>query len=141
MEAAVWESVGQERFAVRLLGLFAALAMSLALVGVYGVMAYMVSLRVHEIGIRVALGAAHQQILWLSLRSGVRLAVLGLVLGLAGSLALTQVMRNLLYGVRPWDPAVLSLTGLALAGAVVAAAYLPARRAAALDPAQVLRNE
>jgi putative ABC transport system permease protein len=108
MEAAVWESVGQERFAVRLLGLF---------------------------------GAAHQQILWLSLRSVIRLAVLGLVLGLAGSLALTQVMRNLLYGVRPWDPAVLSLTGLALAGAVVAAAYLPARRAAALDPAQVLRNE
>jgi predicted permease len=141
MEDAVWESVGRERFTVQLLGLFAAVAMCLALVGVYGVMAYMVSLRVREIGVRVALGAPRQQILWLSLRSGVRLAVLGLVLGLAGSLALTQVMRNLLYGVRPWDPAVLSLTGLALAGAVVAAAYLPARRAAALDPAQVLRNE
>jgi predicted permease len=141
METAVWESVGQERFTVQLLGLFAALAVSLALVGVYGVMAYMVSLRVHEIGVRVALGAARQQILWLSLRSGVRLAVLGLVLGLAGSLALTQVMRNLLYGVRPWDPAVLILTGVVLTGAVVAAAYLPARRAASLDPATVLRNE
>jgi predicted permease len=141
METAVWESVGQERFTVQLLGLFAALAMSLALVGVYGVMSYMVSLRVHEIGVRVALGAARQQILWLSLRSGVRLAVLGLVLGLAGSLALTQVMRNLLYGVRPWDPVVLSLTGLALAGAVVVAAYLPARKAAGLDPALVLRDE
>ena len=77
----------------------------------------------------------------MSLRSGVRLAVLGLVLGLAGSLALTQVMRNLLYGVRPWDPVVLSLTGLALAGAVVVAAYLPARKAAGLDPALVLRDE
>ena len=126
---------------VKLLGLFAALAMGLALVGVYGVMAYLVNLRVHEIGIRVALGAPKNQILWMSLRGGVRLAVFGLILGVGGSLALTRVMRSLLYGVSPWDPSVLSLTGLALTGAVVAAAYIPARRAAGLDPATVLRSE
>jgi len=135
------ESTGQRRFTVELLGLFAALAMGLALVGVYGVMAYMVSLRVHEIGIRVALGAPKNQILWLSLRGGVRLAIFGLILGVGGSMALTRVMGSLLYGVSPWDPSVIVSTGLALTGAVVVAAYLPARRATGLDPARVLRGE
>jgi putative ABC transport system permease protein len=135
------ESTGQRRFTVELLGLFAALAIGLALVGVYGVMAYMVNLRVHEIGIRVALGAPRDQVLWMSLRSGIRLAVFGLAMGVGGSLALTRVMRSLLYNVSPWDPGVLSVTGLLLTGAVIAAAYLPARRAAALDPAKVLRGE
>ena len=101
----------------------------------------MVNLRVHEIGIRVALGAKKDQILWLSLKGGIRLALFGLVLGVAGSLALTRVLASLLYGVSPWDPVVLSLTSLALAVTVVAAAYLPARRAAGLDPATVLRGE
>jgi predicted permease len=135
------ESTGQRRFTVELLGLFAALAIVLALVGVYGVMAYMVSLRIHEIGIRVALGAPGNQVLWLSLRSGIRLAAFGLALGVSGSLLLTRVMRSLLYEVNPWDPAVLSLTALLLSGAVIAAAYLPARRATGLDPARVLRSE
>jgi ABC-type antimicrobial peptide transport system permease subunit len=135
------ESTGQRQFTVELLGLFAALAIVLALVGVYGVMAYMVSLRVHEIGIRVALGAPGNQVLWLSLRSGIRLAAFGLALGVSGSLLLTRVMRSLLYEVNPWDPAVLSLTALLLSGAVIAAAYLPARRATGLDPARVLRSE
>lgn len=135
------ESTGQRQFTVELFGLFAVLAMALALVGVYGVMAYMVGLRVHEIGIRVALGAPRKEILWLSLRGGVRLAILGLMAGLAGSLVLTRVMGSLLYGVSPWDPSVLLLTGLVLTGAVIAAAYLPARRAAGLHPATVLRSE
>jgi predicted permease len=135
------ESTGQRRFTMELLGLFATLAMVLALVGVYGVMAYMVNLRVHEIGIRVALGAPRNEILWLSLRGGVRLAIFGLILGIGGSLALTRVMGSLLYGVSSWDPAVLTLTGTMLAGAVMVAAYLPARWAAALDPATVLRGE
>jgi ABC-type antimicrobial peptide transport system permease subunit len=115
--------------------------MGLPLVGVYGVMAFMVNLRVHEIGIRIALGAPREQILWLSIRGGVRLAAFGLILGVGGSLAATRVMGSLLYGVDPWDPGVLSLAGLALTGAVVLAAYLPARRAAAMDPAKVLRSE
>jgi len=135
------ESTGQRRFTVELLGLFAALAMGLALVGVYGVMAYVVNLRIHEMGIRVALGAPRDQILWLSLRGGIRLAIFGLILGVAGSLAVTRIMGSLLYGVSPWDPGVLSLTGVLLTGSVIAAAYLPARRAAGLDPAEVLRGE
>ncbi|MGW8267501.1 MAG: ADOP family duplicated permease [Longimicrobiales bacterium] len=135
------ESTGQRRFTMELLGLFAALAMGLALVGVYGVMAYMVNLRVHEMGIRIALGAPRDQILRLSLRGGIRLAVFGLILGVGGSLAVTRIMGSLLYGVNPWDPGVLSLTGLLLTGSVIAAAYLPARRAAGLDPAEVLRGE
>jgi ABC-type antimicrobial peptide transport system permease subunit len=92
-------------------------------------------------GIRVALGAPRERILWLSLRSGIRLAALGLTAGVAGSLALTRVMGSLLYGVRPWDPAVLLLTAAVLAGAVLAAAYVPARRVAGLDAATVLRGE
>jgi len=135
------ESTGQRRFTVELLGLFAALAVGLALVGVYGVMAYMVNLRVHEIGIRVALGAPRNQILWLSLRGGVRLAIFGLIVGVGGSMALTRLMGSLLYGVSPWDPVFLLFTGCALAGAVVLAAYIPARRAAGLHPATVLRSE
>jgi predicted permease len=141
MEAALSESVGQERFTVLLLGLFATLALVLAVVGVYGLMAYSVSLRIREMGIRVALGAPKEQILWLSLQGGVRLAVFGLILGVGGSLAVTRVMGSLLYGVDPWDPGVLSLAGLALTGAVVLAAYVPARRAAGMDPARVLKGE
>jgi predicted permease len=135
------ESTGQRRFTVELLGLFAVLAMALALVGVYGVMAYAVSLRIQEVGIRVALGAPKGRILWMTLRSGVRLAALGLGSGILGALALTRVMRSLLYGVSPWDPGVFSMAALFLAAAVLVAAYLPARRAAGLDPASVLRSE
>ncbi len=135
------QSTGERRFTVELLGLFAVLATGLALVGVYGVMAFTVNLRVHEMGIRVALGAPRERILWLSLRSGIRLAVLGLLAGVAASLALTRVMGSLLYGVQPWDPVVLLVTSLALAGAVLSAAYVPARRVAGLDAAKVLRSE
>jgi predicted permease len=141
MEQVLTESTGQRRFTVELLGLFAALAMVLALVGVYGVMAYAVSLRIQEMGIRVALGAPKGRILWMTLRSGIRMAILGLAVGVGGGLALTRVMRSLLYGVSPWDPGVFSLAALILATAVMAAAYLPARRAASLDPARVLRSE
>jgi len=141
MEQVLRESTGRRQFTVELLGFFACLAAGLALVGVYGIMAFMVSLRGHEMSIRVALGAPREQVLWLSLRSGVRLAFFGLILGVAASLGLGRILRSLLYGVSPWDPGILSLAGLALAGAVVAAAYIPARKAASSDPATVLRNE
>jgi predicted permease len=141
MDQVLTESTGQRRFTVQLLGLFAALAMVLALVGVYGVMAYAVSLRVYEVGIRVALGAPQTSILWMTLRGGVRLAALGLGMGVAGALALTRVMRSLLYGVSPWDPMVFALAAAGLAVAVLVAAYLPAKRATAVDPATVLRGE
>ncbi len=135
------ESTGQRRFTVELLGLFAGLAILLAVVGVYGVMAYTVTLRLHEISIRVAMGASRQKILWMSLRSGIRLAVFGLALGVVGSLVATRAMGTLLYGVSPTDPVILVLTALTLAGSVLAAAYVPARRAAGTDPATVLRSD
>lgn len=135
------ESTGDRRFTVELLGLFTALALLLAVVGVYGVMAYTVGLRRPEMGIRVALGASPDGLLWMSIRSGLRLAVLGMVLGLAGTLGLTRLLGSLLYSVSPTDPLVLSCTALAVLVVVSAAAYLPARRAAGLDPATVLRSE
>jgi predicted permease len=141
MEGALSESVGQERFTVQLLGLFAALALVLAVVGVYGLMAYSVSLRVREIGIRVALGASRGSVMWTSLRGGVRLAVFGLGIGLAGALTVTRLMRSLLYGVSPTDPLVLVGALGVLAVAVLAAAWLPARKAAGTEPARVLRRE
>ena len=141
MSQVLSESTGQRRFTVELLGLFAGLAILLAVVGVYGVMAYTVTLRLHEISIRVAMGASKQKILWLSLRSGIRLAVLGLALGVVGSLVSTRAMATLLYGVSPTDPVILALTALTLAGSVLAAAYVPARRAAGTDPASVLRMD
>jgi len=141
MSQVLRESTGQRRFTVELLGLFAALAVGLALVGVYGVMAYMVSLRVSEMGIRVALGAKKNQILWLSLRGGLRLAFLGLAMGLAGSMGLARILGSLLYGVSPTDLGVLTISAAGLTVSVLAAAYLPARRAAGLDPATVLRGE
>ncbi len=141
MEAALRESVGQERFTVRLLGLFAALALVLAVVGVYGLMAYSVSLRRREMGIRVALGASRGTVLWASVRGGVRLGALGLGIGLAGTFACTRLMGSLLYGVSPGDPLVLAGAVAILAAAVLAAAWLPARRAAGVEPAAVLRGE
>lgn len=141
LENAVWESVGRQRFTARLLGLFAALAMGLALVGVYGVMAYVASLRTHEIGIRVALGAPRGDLLWLSLRGGVRVAGAGLLLGVAGSAALNRVMRSILYGVSPWDPKVFLFTTILVTVTVLTASWIPARRAAGLNAAAVLKGE
>lgn len=141
MEEMLSESTGQRRFTMELLGIFAALAILLAVVGVYGVMAYSVSLRIHEMGIRAALGAGRGEILRLTLGSGLRMATIGLAAGVVGSLGLTRFMSSLLYGVSPTDPMVLSLTALLLTGTVMMAAYLPAERATRVDPASVLRYE
>jgi predicted permease len=141
LEEKLSESTGQRRFTMELLGIFAALAILLAVVGVYGVMAYSVSLRIHEMGIRAALGAGRGEILRLTLGSGLRMATIGLAAGVVGSLGLTRFMSSLLYGVSPTDPMVLSLTALLLTGIVMMAAYLPAERATRVDPASVLRYE
>ncbi len=135
------ESTGERRFSVELLGLFTALAVLLPVIGVYGLMAYSVSLRRQELAIRAAMGARRKALIWMSLRSGVRLAVGGAALGLGGALVLTRLIRNLLYGVSPSDPEVLGLAVFSVLVAVVAAAYLPARRTVSLDPAAVLRRE
>jgi len=123
------------------IGMFGVLALVMALTGVYGVMAYFVRMRVHEIGIRVALGASHRDILWLVLAKGVWVLVIGLGVGLTASLVVNRLLAGVLVGVRPHDPLVLSGVSLALAAALLLACYLPARRAARLNTAASLRYE
>jgi putative ABC transport system permease protein len=134
-------SVAQQRFYMLLLGSFAALAVALAGVGIYGMVAYRVNQRTHEIGVYMALGAQQCDVLRLVMADGVRLALLGIVLGLAGALALTRVMVSLLFDVKPTDPA--TLIGVAMLLAVIAmlACYIPARRALSIHPMTALRRE
>jgi putative ABC transport system permease protein len=129
------------RFTVRLLSLFAALALLLAAVGVYGLMAFFVSQRTQEIGIRMALGARSVDIGKAVLRQSLRLTSVGLALGLAGALAATRIIRSLLYEVSPTDPLTFVCVGVLLAGVALLASYLPARRAARVDPMVALRYE
>jgi len=134
-------SLASEQFNVVLLGLFACLALVLASAGIYGVTAYAIAQRTHEIGIRVALGAQHKDVLKLILGQGTRLACIGSVIGLAGSLVLTRLMSSVVYEVRTTDP--LSLVGAAIMLGLVAltACYLPARDAMRIDPITALRHE
>ena len=141
MEDSVAETVAQRRFAMRLLGLFASIALLLAGVGVYGVIAYSVSQRTHEIGIRLALGARPSDVRRLLLREGARLALAGVALGTAGSLLLTRAMSSLLFGIGPRDPVTFGAIPLFLALVAVAASDFPARRASRLDPVAALRGE
>jgi predicted permease len=141
MEELMSLSLAEQRFNMLLLGLFAALALILAAVGIYGAMAYSVSQRIHEIGIRTALGAQRQDVLRLVMSDGARIAVLGIAIGIAGALALTQLMKSLLFEVRPTDPATFLSVALLLALVVLAACYIPARRATRVDPMVALRYE
>jgi predicted permease len=126
---------------VQIVGMFGLLALALAMVGVYGVMAFAVSQRSREFGIRIALGASGRGLLGLVLRQGLWLTGLGAALGLAGALALSRLLASLLYEISPWDPLtfVVATAGLIAAGAL--ASYWPARRAARLDPMVALRRE
>jgi putative ABC transport system permease protein len=134
-------SVAQQRFNVLLLGSFAALAVALAGVGIYGMVAYRVNQRTHEIGVYIALGAQHRDVLRLVMKDGLKLGVLGIGLGLAGALALTRLMVSLLFEVRPTDPAILIAVALLLGAVAVLACYIPARRALSIDPMTALRRE
>jgi len=139
---AVWSSsLAQPRFRTLLISLFGGLASVLAAIGIYGVMAYSVSQRIHEIGIRMALGARPRDVIMLLLAQGMMLAGFGIVVGLIGSFALTRVLRMLLFGVSPTDP--VTYTGVTLLLVLVAllACWLPARRAARVDPMEALRHE
>jgi putative ABC transport system permease protein len=134
-------SVGSRRFNMLLLAIFAGLAMVLAGVGIYGVMAYGITQRTHEIGLRMALGAQRRDVLGMLIGHAMFLAAAGIGLGLAGALALTQFMASLLYGVTPTDLKTFALVSLLLAGVVFGASYIPARRATRLDPMAALRYE
>jgi len=135
------QSVSTQRFSMTLLALFGGLALSLAAIGVYGVTAYTAAQRTHEVGVRRALGAQPADIVKLVLGEGLRLGLVGVVVGIACALALTRVMRNLLYGVSATDPITFFAVSAVLVGVALAACYLPARRAARVDPIVALRFE
>jgi putative ABC transport system permease protein len=141
LEEVVAEAVGPQRFAMILLGAFAALALVLASVGIYGVMAYSVSQRTHEIGVRMARGACGRNVLGMVVGEALVLTLAGAILGLAGALALTRLLSSLLYNVRPTDPLTLALVSLALLVVSAFASYIPARRATRVDPIMALRYE
>jgi putative ABC transport system permease protein len=137
----VSESIGQRRFAMLLLGAFAAIALLLAAVGIYGVVAYSVTQRTAEIGVRLAVGAAGRDILALVVGGGMRLALLGVGIGLVSALALSRVMEKMLFEVTPLDPISYAVTAATLLAVAVLACYVPARRAMAVDPLSAIRQE
>lgn len=134
-------SVAQRRFQMTLIGVFSLLAVSLALVGIYGVVSYSVSQRTNEIGIRMALGARSEDMLRTVLLQGTRLAGIGIALGLVGSLALNRLLGNFVFGVTTVDPVTYVVTSTVLGLVAVGATYLPARRAGRVDPMMALRVE
>jgi len=141
MEELVAQSVAQRRFGMFLLGIFALLALSLAAIGIYGVISYSVSQRTQEIGVRMALGASTTDVLRMVLRNGMSLALIGVGLGLVGAFGLTRLMSTLLFEVKPTDVPTFALVSVGLMVVALLACYLPARRAMKVDPLEALRYE
>ena len=141
LEARISGNVAAPRFRAVLIGIFAALALCLAMAGVYGVMAYTVGRRSGEIGVRMALGASTGDVLRLILRQGLALSAIGLAIGVAGALAATRALSNMLFSVKPSDPLTYAGVIIMLAAAGLAASYFPARRATRIDPLAALREE
>ena len=134
-------ALGGPRFAARVFGAFAVVAVLLSALGLYGLLAYSVAQRTREIGVRVALGARPADVSRLVLREGMRLALLGIVLGLAGAGAAAGALRALLYGIEPVDPLTFAAVPLVLAAVAALACVLPVRRARRVDPIDALRSE
>ncbi|HVV72530.1 MAG TPA: FtsX-like permease family protein, partial [Verrucomicrobiae bacterium] len=141
METLVDESLSRPRFSAFLLAMFAAVALALTMVGLYGVVAYTATRRTREVGIRMALGAGRYDIMGLVLKQGLRPALWGVLLGMVGALALTRFIANQLYGVKPTDPVSLCGACLTLVAIAAAACWVPARRAAKVHPTIALRYE
>jgi predicted permease len=141
MEQVSLNSTARQNFNLLLLGVFAAIALLLATVGIYGVMSYTVEQRTHEVGVRTALGASRSDVLKLVMGQGFKLTLIGLGMGIVGALVLTRFVSGLLYGVRPSDPVTFLAVSFLLVGVALLASYLPARRAAKVDPMVALRYE
>ena len=141
MEGTLDTATAAPRFQTYLLVLFAGVALVLALAGIYGVMAYTVSQRVPELGVRIALGASPRSILGLILGQGAKLAGLGLALGIGLALLSGKLVEGFLFGVKPHDPMIFALVTLIVAVATLAACYIPGRRAVRVDPMTALRAE
>ncbi|HEV2423423.1 MAG TPA: FtsX-like permease family protein, partial [Terriglobia bacterium] len=141
MDQRITESLGPRRFAVTLLAVFAGLSLLLSALGLYALVSYTVAQRTHEIGIRVSLGAQRSQVLALMIGYGLRLALIGVVLGAAVAFALARLVSSQLYGVGAFDLGTFGLMGFGLVVAALAASYVPARRAAKVDPVVALRYE
>jgi putative ABC transport system permease protein len=134
-------SLARQRFSTLMLGAFAAFALVLAIVGVYGVMSHLVTQGAHDIGVRMALGAERRSILMMVLRQGLELTVAGSVLGVIGAVAVTRVMASLLFGVSPTDLATFTAVPVILIATAMIASCIPALRATRVDPVVALRDE
>jgi ABC-type antimicrobial peptide transport system permease subunit len=141
LEQVLDASLNTQRFSLVIFGIFAAVALVLAAAGIYGVMAYAVTQRTQEIGVRLALGAQTGDVLWLVIRQGMRLALLGVTLGLLGAWALLRVIKDMLFGISSSDPLTFGAIALLLSLVALLACWLPARRAARVDPLVALRYE
>ena len=139
MQEIIADSLSARRFSMILLGVFAALALILSSIGIYGVISYLVGQRTHEIGVRIALGARRRDVLALILSQGARLTLLGIAIGVAASLGLTRLMAGMLYGVSASDPLTFFCVAATLALVALAACYIPTRRAMRVDPLVALR--
>ncbi|MGH9344633.1 MAG: ABC transporter permease, partial [Terriglobia bacterium] len=141
LEQTLSESLAPRRFNMLLLGIFAAIALTLATIGIYGVMAFSVTQRTHEIGIRMALGAQKNDVFKMVVGRGIKLALIGVAIGICGALALTRFLSSLLYSVTPTDPITFIVVSVILIGVALLGCYVPARRAANVDPMVALRHE
>jgi len=141
MEDVVDATETSRRFNTAMLTAFASIALALALLGIYGVLAYSVNERGRDIAIRMALGSTRQQILWATLRHALTLAAVGIVIGFIASVGFTRFLGSLLYNVNPLDAGAITVAALVLALCAAAAGFIPARRAASIDPMRALRTE